>query len=70
MPKLGHCPSLDLTNALTSEIEVFTDLFERAGLATVKTEAQLENLSFTLVEWTQQAVDLFGEQRGSCYFER
>ena len=44
MTQLRHRPGLDLTNALTGEIEVL-DLFERARLAAVETEAELQDLA-------------------------
>ncbi len=46
------------------------DLFEGAGLAPVETEAQAQDLPLALVERSEQAVDLIGEQRGGRHLER
>ena len=70
MAQLAHCAGFDLTNALAGEVEVFTDLFECARLAAIETEAQLEDFTLAFVERSQQAADLFGQQRCGCYFER
>ncbi len=48
---------------------MFADFFERAGFAAVEAEAELEDLAFALVEWTEEAVDLVGEQRSGGDFE-
>ena len=53
MAKLGHGPSLDLTDALTGECEVFTDFFQGAWLATIKSKAEFEYLTFALVKGGQ-----------------
>ena len=62
VPQLRHGTGFDLANALAGEVEVLADLFERARLATVETEAQLEDLAFALVERGEQAGDLVGQQ--------
>ena len=49
---------------------MLADLFERARLAAVETEAQLEDLPLALVERGQQAGDLLGQQRGGGDLER
>ncbi len=61
--QLRHGPGLDLTDPLTGQVEVLTDLFERAGLAPIETEAQLQDLALTLVERAEQPGDLLGQQR-------
>src|SRR5688500_7898212 len=70
VPQFGHGASFDLADALTSEIEVLADFFERAGLAAIETEPQLEDLALALVERSEQAGDLVRQQRGCRYFER
>ena len=62
--QLAHRPGLDLADALPGEVEVLADLFERARLAAVETEAQREDLALTLVERGEQLLDLVGQQRG------
>ena len=42
---------------------MLADLFERAGLATIEAEAELEDLLLPGVEGRQQPADLVGEQR-------
>ena len=49
---------------------MLADLFERARLAAVETEAQLQDLALALVERRQQAGDLLGQQRGGGDLER
>ena len=67
MPELRHRSRFDLTDALAGQVEVLTDLFQGARLATVQAEAELEDLALTLFEWSEQAADLIGEERnGSC----
>ena len=61
--QLRHRAGFDLTNALTRQVEVFADLFKGAGLATIETEAKLQDLAFTFVERRQQPADLIREQR-------
>ena len=46
------------------------DLFERARLAAVETEAQLQDLPLALVERRQQSGDLLGQERGGGHLER
>ena len=70
MSKLRHRPGLNLANSFTSEIEVLTDLFEGARFATIKAEAQLENLAFAFVERSQETIDLVRQQRSSSSLER
>ena len=70
MTQLAHSAGFDLTDALASEVEVFTHLFECAWFAAIEAEAQLEDLALAFVERGKQAADLFGEQRSGCYFER
>jgi len=45
---------------------MFSDLFERAGLAAIETKAKLEDLALAFVERSQQASDLVGQQRGGA----
>src|SRR6185295_19081382 len=70
MTQLAHRPCFDLADALAGEVEMLANLFERAWLATVETEAQLEDLALALVERRQQAGDLLGEQGGGGNLER
>ena len=70
MAKLGHGPSLDLADALTSQVEVFTDLFESAGFTAIEAEAELENFALAFVERTEKSIDLFGQQCRCRNFER
>ena len=70
MSKFRHGPSFDLADALAREIEVFADLFEGARLAAVEAKAQLQDLALTLVEWSKEAVDFVGQQRGCGSLER
>jgi hypothetical protein len=51
MTKLRHCTGFDLTNALTSEVEVFANFFESARFAAVETETKFEDLALAFVEW-------------------
>src|SRR4029079_17154265 len=68
--QLAHRPCLDLADALAGEVEVLPDLLQRAWLAAVETEAQLEDLPLALVERGEQAGDLLGQQRGGGHLER
>ena len=45
------------------------DLFERAGLAAVETEAELQDLALSLVERGEQASNFLGEERRGRNFE-
>ena len=63
MTELRHCPGFDLTNALTGEVEVFPNFFERARLATIETKAELQDLTLALIEWREQTADLIWKQR-------
>ena len=49
---------------------MLADLFERAGLAAIEAEAQLEDLALALVERGEQPSDLVGQQRGGRDLER
>ena len=42
--QLAHRSRFDLADALTGEVEVLADFFERAGLAAVQTEQALQRL--------------------------
>ncbi len=70
MAQLAHCTGLDLTDALTGEVERLADFLQRARLAAVETEAQREDLSLALVERCEQARDLLGQEGGGGDFER
>ena len=50
VPQLAHGPGLDLADALTGEIEALAHLFEGAGLTSVESEAELQDLALALVE--------------------
>ena len=52
--QLRHRTSFDLANALTCEVEMLTNLFKRAGFATIKTEPQFQNLALAFIEWCEQ----------------
>src|SRR5581483_11520387 len=69
VPQLRHRACLDLADALAGEVEVLAHLFERARLAAVEAEAQLQDLALALVERGQQPGDLLGQQRGGGDFE-
>src|SRR5690606_3026940 len=60
----------DPADALTGEVEVLADLFEGARLATIEPEAELQDLALALVERSQQAGDLFRQQRSGGDLER
>ncbi len=49
---------------------MLADLFERAGLAAVEAEAELQDLALALVERREQPGDLLGQQRGGRHLER
>lgn len=68
--QLRHGAGLDLADALTGEVEVLADLFESARFTTVETEAKLQDLALTLIEWAEQTGDLVGQQRRSGDLER
>ena len=70
MSQFAHGASLNLADALTGEIEVFSNLFEGARFTPVKTEAQLEDLSLTIIERSKQTVDLVRQQRRGGNLER
>src|SRR5207249_9827228 len=57
-------------DALTGEVEVLADLLEGAGLAAVESETQLEDLALAVVERSEQARDLVGQQGGGRHLER
>src|SRR5438445_12720567 len=63
VPQLRHRPRLDLADALTGQVEVLADLFERARLAAVEPEAQRQDLPLALVERCEQLLDLGGQER-------
>ena len=67
--QLRHGAGLDLADALPGQVEVLADLFERAGLAAVEAEPELQDLALTVVEGGEQPVDLIGEQRGGGHLE-
>ena len=48
---------------------MLADLFERAGLAAVEAEAELQDLALALVERGEQPRDLVGQQRGGGHLE-
>ena len=50
VPEFRHGPGFDLTDPLPGQVEMLTDLFQGAGLAPVKAEAQSEDLAFTFVQ--------------------
>ena len=50
MTQFAHRTSLNLTDALASQIERFTDFLEGSWLASVESEAQRENLTLTWIE--------------------
>ncbi len=62
MTKLRHRTSLDLANSFASQIEVLSNLLERAGFTAVETETEFENLTLTLVERRKQSTDLVGKK--------
>ena len=70
MTEFRHRTRFDLADPLSGQREEGADLFERARLAPVEAEAQLENLSFALVERFEEMGDL-GPQHGRerCRFD-
>src|SRR4051812_3695235 len=68
--QLAHRPGFDLADPLTGQVEVLADLFQRARLAAVEAEAELQDLPLTLVERRQQPGDLVGQQRRGGDLER
>src|SRR4051812_39761601 len=70
VPQLAHGPCFDLTDSFPCQIEVLAGLFERARLATIETEPQLQDLPLALVERGEQTSDLLGQQRGGGNLER
>ena len=48
----------DLTNSLTSDLELATDFFESSGIAVLEAEALFENLAFTFGESIENFDDL------------
>ncbi len=70
MAQLAHCARFDLANALAGEVEVFADFFERAGFATIEAETKFQNFAFALVERSEEALNLFGQQRSGRDLER
>ena len=52
---------LDLADAFASHAELLADLFERADLAVVETEAQPHNRAFTIVQLLQCFLDRFAD---------
>ena len=64
MAQLAHRPRLDLADALTREVEVLADLFERARLAAVETEAELQDLDlFKLLKVFEKVMNRFEEEK-------
>ena len=57
--QLTHGACLNLTDALTREVESLADFFKCARFSTIETEAQLQNFALTLIKWRQQATNLF-----------
>ena len=70
MTKFGHRASLDLSNPLSGEIEVLSDLFERSGLSAIKTETQSKDLSFPFVKRCEEARDLIRQECERSAVER
>ena len=70
MTQLAHGTSFNLADALTSEVEVFANLFEGARFAPIQTETELEDFTLTIIEGCEQTVDLVGQQRRSGNLER
>ena len=52
---------LDLTDTLTSEVELQADLLKSHLLTTADPEEELHDLCFTLRELRQDMIDLLGE---------
>ena len=48
--ELGHGPSLDLSNSLTSQVEVLAHFLEGTRLTPVESESESKDLSLPLVE--------------------
>jgi hypothetical protein len=67
--QLAHRTSFDLADSFPSQIEMLADFFECPRLTTIETETQFEDLALALVQWSQQSLDLLGEQSGRCHFE-
>jgi hypothetical protein len=50
MAQFGHGPRLDLTDALTGQIEVLAHFLEGAGLTPIQSETEPKDLPLPLVE--------------------
>src|SRR5438552_6223506 len=63
MAELRERLRFDLANAFARDAELLADLFERADLPVVETEAQTHDRALAVVELLQRFFDRFREQR-------
>jgi hypothetical protein len=56
--KLDRGALLDLADPFPAQMELGADLFEGAGLAAIETEAKLQHQPFSVVELTEEGVEL------------
>src|ERR1700688_4702941 len=67
--ELRHCSGFDLADPLAGQVEVLTDLLQRARLPAVKTETQPEDGCLAIVEGREKLVDLVDKQRPGSVVE-
>ena len=70
MTQLRHRPGLDLANALTGEVEVLADLFERARTAVLETETKPYDLLLPIAQLDQHIPNSRGQQVTSGNVDR
>ena len=58
MSQLRHRLRLDLTDPLSSDVEVLAEFFERLGFVAVKPEPKHEDVSLALVESGERNVEV------------
>ena len=68
--QLRHGFGLDLADPFPREIEVLSDLFECPGRGLIEPKAEPNDRRFSLIEWSQEAGDLIGEQGVGCVVKR
>ena len=62
MTKLSERLCLDLSDTLTSDVELLSNLLKCAGSTVLKTESELDNLLFSGGKSMQDVAELFTKQ--------
>ena len=66
MTEFAQCFGLDLTDPLSCDIELTSDLFQCSGASVIQTETELEYLLLTLCQCIKHLIELLSEERKCC----